>query len=171
MKQPKLTMEEAKRRTLELAAKKRARNKERAEAFATLSAEERQAYILGPQTPPTEFEVQAYVYHHLLRLGYAVRGEVGTRCGTCRFDLVVYQNGRPARVIEIKKQKRAAGNKFVKRATRRENRNQLSRYSEFGLPVDTVCGMAAARGYIAALENGGGFSRELRLPLVAAKAD
>ena len=113
--------------------------------------------------------MQAYIYHNLLRLGYVVRGEVGTKCGTCRFDLVVYQNGRPVRIIEIKKQKKAPGNKFTKRAVRWRQSEQFSRYGEFGLPVDTILGLSQAHGYIAALENGGGFSRELPPPLTTTR--
>ena len=94
---------------------------------------------------PTEFEIQAYLYHALASLGYTVRGEVTTRCGTCRFDLVAYYCGSPVRIIEVKKGKGRHPNPG---ALQRKREKQLARYRVFGVPVDGVFSLSKAREYV-----------------------
>jgi hypothetical protein len=88
---------------------------------------------------PSEFEIQAFLYQQLRDMGYLVRGEVTTKKGRARFDLVIFSPGKrfPLRIIEVKKRhSRGTG-------------NQVNRYySEFGVPVDLVGGMDSAREYL-----------------------
>lgn len=85
----------------------------------------------------SEFEVQAFLYTGLKNLGLDVRGEVSASGG--KFDLVIYDAGKPSRIIEVKKggAKRCA---LIQVFEYREN---------FGLPVDLVIGMNQAIEYIA----------------------
>lgn len=124
----------------------RLRKQQQAEKFEVLPVEERVGYILHKKNP-SEFEIQSFLYEGLKQLGYTVHGEVGTRCGTCVFDLVVVIDDRPARIIEMKKD-RARGDKITKRRTVRARAAQVSRYASFGVPVDTVCSMREAKSYL-----------------------
>jgi len=103
-------------------------------------------------TTATEFEIQAYIYHELKRLGYDVRGEVGQ--GDSRFDLVVFDADKlPIRVIEVKKY-RPFYSKMPRASIRMEsrdrdsNRLQLRKYDRFGIRVDVIAGMPNAEKYI-----------------------
>lgn len=98
---------------------------------------------------PTEFEIQSYLYHELQALGFEVRGEQTTRCGTAIFDLVLFEDGIAARVIEVKKTLEALLRGPLKKPNKAVS-DQCSRYAEFGCPVDLVCGMKEARAYVAA---------------------
>lgn len=125
-----------------------AKRKRWREEFGGLSPDERLA-LIPADAAPSEFEVQAFLYHALVALGWKVRGELKTRCRACRFDLVVFDAGnRAVRIIEVKK--RRAKRKEV----RKEDSRQASRYTEFGIPVDLVRGMADAQRYIDAAKDG-----------------
>jgi hypothetical protein len=121
----------------------RERRKSLAEAFASLGPEERLAYIPAGHAP-SEFEIQSFLYESLKQLGYEVRGEVLSKCGTCIFDIVVYVDGKPARIVEVKKSVRAKSRK-----ARSSREVQIDRYGGFGIPVDLVCTLSLAREYIA----------------------
>ena len=84
------------------------------------------------RTRPSEFEIQAYLYCELRRLGYDVRGEVSTKDGDCRFDLVVFANKKPVRIIEVKS------------CRKRYRSRQLEQYRAYGIKVLSVCGMSEA---------------------------
>jgi hypothetical protein len=97
-------------------------------------------------TAPTEFEVQAFLYIELRKMGYNARGEVSVYNNRARFDIAIYPHGTnlkiPLRIIEVKD---------VSQSLRHSSRcgKQASRYyCEFGIPVDLVCGMKAAREYL-----------------------
>jgi hypothetical protein len=92
---------------------------------------------------PTEFEIHAYLYCELRRLGYDARGEVATRDGDCRFDLVVYSQQRAVRVIE------------VKASPRKCRGEQLEQYRAYGLKVISVCGLDQAMRLIEKAKAGG----------------
>lgn len=86
----------------------------------------------------TEFEVQAEIYCALKGHGFSVRGEVNwadrkTR-EHCRFDLVIYAEGKPWHIVEIKA--RPVRHKNGVASTR-----QGTRYTKFGLPVSFVYGV------------------------------
>jgi hypothetical protein len=110
--------------------------------FQGLSLEERVA-LVKPHGEPTEFEVQAYVYSELQRMGWAVRGELSPKTLNCRFDIVVFdKHGRAIRIIELKKRKSVD-------ALDQDNRTlQIEKYSQFGIPVTTIKGMSEARHFI-----------------------
>lgn len=140
-------------------AKARARKRAIADRITTLPPEERAAYIPCDGTPPSEFEVQAFIYEQLKQIGYTVRGEVKTKCGTCIFDIVVYADRRPVRVIEVKKSKKFGSlSRQGKRHFSRLRAEQVRRYESFGVPVDLVCTLHDAREYIAAVRSNGGFA-------------
>lgn len=94
---------------------------------------------IPPPTSETEFEVHARLYCGLLALGYAVRGDVSGDGGD-RFDLVVFDKGVAVRIIEVKKRGVVA------------QRNQINRYSRYGVPVDVVCGMDEVDLYLKAAD-------------------
>lgn len=89
----------------------------------------------------TEFEVQAYLYWALRSAGLKVRGEFVWRLvqkrRRCRFDLLLYRNGNPAHIIEIKARP-------VKHKTCVDDTRQCKRYRTFGIPVTFVYGLADA---------------------------
>ena len=93
--------------------------------------------------PITEFEVQAYLYWELLKIGYTVRGEVGVHKGKARFDLAIYNPSDlryPIRIVEVKKRRGKAA-------------QQSHRYyTDFGIPVDVIGGMKSAERYLAAIQ-------------------
>lgn len=103
--------------------------------------------LIQEQTTPSEFEVQAYLYNELKLRGYHVRGEVSL-CGEReRMDLVIYgdeeaDGGRmPVRGIEVKRSHDAESES--------QCLSQAKRYYEkYGIPVDVVAGMHAARMYL-----------------------
>lgn len=95
----------------------------------------------------SEFEIQAHVYHTLRARGYDVRGEVVSRLGRSRFDLVVFDaDRRPTRIIEVKKKARTDNNPRREDDAARRNL-QLFTYESFRIPVDHVCGMDEAAAY------------------------
>lgn len=89
---------------------------------------------------PSEFEVQAFLYTELRRLGFDARGEVTTRDGEFRFDIVVFvgsgQSRKPARIIEVKDR-----SKSYRSA-------QIENYKAYGVTVISVCGMEQAKALI-----------------------
>lgn len=95
--------------------------------------------MIRPPEGETEFEVQAWLWYELRRLGVNARGCVGTDAGDC-FDLVVFDaEGKPQCVVEIKK------DHDVVNSTR--NKKQLDRYRMYGVPVVPVHGMRAAEEF------------------------
>lgn len=109
----------------------------------------------------SEFEIQAYLYFELRRLGYDARGEVNAK-GSC-FDLVVFDSAKqPVRIIEVKKrQKNKAdiphANLRMQDRVRVKTQLQLNRYDRFGILVDCISGMKAAMKYMGKVEERGGF--------------
>lgn len=96
---------------------------------------------------PSEFEVQAYLYHELRKLGLDVRGCVSSRSCKAVFDLVIFsEDKKPLRVIEVKK--RILSRKNVRRSTWKNQRSQMERYGYFETPVDLVQGMDQAIQYV-----------------------
>lgn len=101
-------------------------------------------------TGETEFEIQAFVWCELRRLGYRARGEVksafaGRAC--VRFDVAVFDDGVLVAIVEVKRNE--ARNKAAWAQSR-----QGSRYEQFNVPVHIICGMTQAREFIASIENG-----------------
>ena len=87
----------------------------------------------------SEFEVQAYLYSKLLRMGFDVRGEVSAvnvMGKGSRFDLVIFKKGKATKIIEVKKT--------------REQRihTQKVKYNRYGVGVHFVMGMEDAEKYI-----------------------
>jgi len=87
----------------------------------------------------SEFEVQAYLYSKLKRMGFDVRGEVSAvniMGKGSRFDLVIFKKGKASKIIEVKK--------------KREQRIQTQRvkYNRYGIGVHFVMGMEDAEKYI-----------------------
>lgn len=96
-----------------------------------------------------EFEVQATLFNKLRALGVKVRGEVKWRNKdtreTCRFDLVIYENGRAVEIVEVKSA--PVQHKAGVEATR-----QCKRYRTFGIPVTFVYGMEDAERFVSLWE-------------------
>ena len=93
----------------------------------------------------SEFEVQAFLYCELARLGYFVRGELSAHGMKARFDLAIFSCSRdwaPSRIIEVKKKKRSLSGKTA-------SGSQIAQYyADFGIPVDAVFGMKDAERYL-----------------------
>lgn len=98
----------------------------------------------------TEFEVQAWLYNELRRMGFETRGEIkapyskkskGQKARFCRFDIVVYNKQLPVVILEVK----AA---TVRHKTCVTDTRQGTRYPHFGVPVMFVYGMPMAQKLI-----------------------
>ncbi len=90
---------------------------------------------------PTEFEVQATIWHGLRELGINARGEVKTRFAgraQVRFDIAVFEDGALAGIIEIKKSE-------IQHQTTWEQTRQGYRYHQFRVPVRVVYGAEQAQ--------------------------
>lgn len=127
--------------------KKAARKKKRLEAGESLLD-----MIPHVNSQPSEFEVQMFLCNSLNSLGYVARGEVMAKCRTCRFDIVVYKDSMPVRIIEVKKQKVRKKRTSVFTDPKSVIREQVERYKHYGLGVDLVCGMNDAKKYIKRVE-------------------
>jgi hypothetical protein len=90
----------------------------------------------------SEFEIQAYIYHTLKAKGFDVRGEVTSRRGTAKLDLVVYNEHKlVACIIEVKA---AAPNLNSSRTTKLvddDTQEQVDYYRTLCPRVELVCGM------------------------------
>ena len=106
-------------------------------------------YQIEMEDSPTEFEIQAFIYWSLKSKGVSVRGEIKVSCadaasnttGTCRFDILIFNENRLSRIVEVKK------NPFRDLAQIRIGR-QCRRYRRFGVPVTYVFGMESARKFV-----------------------
>ena len=117
-------------------------------------------YTIDYPSAPSEFEVQAFLYWELKRMGFNVRGEVhGRHDGKrLRFDLVIFCGKRnPVRIIEVKKHTKrfikAEGIRNQKMA--RDLTDQVRRYEKSGVPVDVIGAMREAEAYIEKVRAGG----------------
>lgn len=102
-------------------------------------------------TVPTEFEVQAYLWNKLKEKGINARGEIKTKYEkkfTVRFDIAIFNDGKLAHIIEIKKSK-------IKHKTTWENTRQGYRYKQFGVPVTILYGMEDAINFLKNLNQNG----------------
>lgn len=92
-----------------------------------------------------EFSVQAFLYTDLLEAGFDVRGEVPWRNKkarmSCRFDVVIYEFGRPVWIVEVKARP-------VSHRTVVEDTRQGRRYRMFGVPVTFVYGPEDAQRFV-----------------------
>lgn len=92
----------------------------------------------------TEFEVQAYLWNELRRMGVNARGEIKAKYGKrtwVRFDIAIFDDGKLKQIVEIKKRQ-------VKHNTTWEDTRQGKRYNEFGVQVNIVYGMEQAKEFI-----------------------
>lgn len=105
--------------------------------------------ILEPNNQ-SEFEVQAFIWSELKKLGINVRGEVkvpypepGDRRAVCRFDLAIFKFGKLAGIIEVKsniiKHKKEGGWNATRQGTR---------YATFGVPIALIYGQKQAEFFI-----------------------
>ena len=96
----------------------------------------------------TEFEVQAYLWGELRKMGVNARGEVKTRHGKrtwVRFDIAIFIAGKLTRIIEVKRSP-------INHKTTWEDTRQGKRYNEFGVPVSIVYGMPQAEEFLKSLK-------------------
>lgn len=87
----------------------------------------------------SEFEIQAYLYGKLKRMGFDARGEVSSSNGKgkgSRFDIVLYKKKKAYRIIEVKKQPDT------------NIEAQRIKYSRYGVKVTFIMGMDDALKYI-----------------------
>lgn len=133
--------------------RERERTAELKKSFESLPPEKKLDYIPSDGLP-TEFEIQSFLYEQLKGLGYHVRGEVRTICGSCIFDLVVFRDGAPVRIIEVKKRHRGNGGpRLIREQVMKKRESQVEKYKSFGVHVDLVCTMPDAVKYIEAVKS------------------
>lgn len=102
-----------------------------------------------------EFVIQAYLLVKLREppLKWDAHAEVCAIGQQDRFDIVVYQDRLPVRIIEVKPAEAAGVTKttdeFVSWHWRERTEAEVSRYRAYGLPVDLVQGMEGAKEYLA----------------------
>ena len=92
----------------------------------------------------TEFEVQAYIWNELRKLGINARGEIKAKHGHrsyVRFDIAIFKDGNLKHIIEVKRSR-------IKHKTTWEDTRQGKRYNDFGVPVTIVYGMGDAEKII-----------------------
>ena len=85
----------------------------------------------------SEAEVMFFLYKELKDKGLDVRAEVTSKNLASRFDLVIFEDKIPIRIIEVKRGKNT-----------KKTPGQLSKYREYGVPVDFVRGIAEAEKYV-----------------------
>ena len=142
------------KKNLSSTAKWLARKKQMAASFGSLSQAEKLHYIPYPGEF-SEFEVQAHLLQKISEMGLDIRGNIQSRCATCFFDLVVYIDRIPVRIIETKRGKPKVSKKAHAIRVFREREKQLERYRQFGVPVDLVVAMREADIYIRQLAGQG----------------
>ena len=99
------------------------------------------SHHVSEPTQPTEFEVQATIWHGLRQLGINARGEVKTKFSgraQVRFDIAVFERGTLAGIIEIKKSE-------IQHQTTWEQTRQGHRYQQYRVPVRIVYGAEQAQ--------------------------
>ena len=105
--------------------------------------------VLKRDAAPTEFEVQAWLYSILKQYGFDVRGEVCFKGQDfqCRFDLVMFDQEKPVRIIEVKASQ-------IKHKKTLEETRQGRRYRMFGVPVTFIYGIHDAGEFVTLLLEG-----------------
>jgi response regulator RpfG family c-di-GMP phosphodiesterase len=100
----------------------------------------------------SEFEIQSFLHTALREKGYDARGEVRTTTGKSRFDIVIFEQKKAVRIIEIKKGK--VGGHTKKKHEQSQllaQELQIEKYRQHGLPVHHILGMDAAVEYVAGM--------------------
>jgi hypothetical protein len=98
----------------------------------------------------TEFEVQAYLWGELRKMGVNARGEVKARYAKrswVRFDIAIFKDGKLSHIVEVKRS-------IVKHKTTWEDTRQGKRYGDFGVPVTIIYGMGHAEEFIKNFKQG-----------------
>lgn len=110
--------------------------------------------LLKIDKQPSEFEVQSYLYQELNDMGIKTRGEVITKDGRCRFDLVSFwPSGQVRGIIEVKKQKCNPGIS-----------KQVGKYKEYAEKIVIIGGMKKAETFIKKIKTNGN-SKKFQLNL------
>jgi len=107
----------------------------------------------------SEFEVQAYLWSNLRKLGINARGEVkvkypdANKRARCRFDIAIFEDGFLSGILEVKAApiKHKTGNGWL--GTR-----QGIRYNSFGVPVMIIYGQKQAEDFLKDVEVNGAIS-------------
>lgn len=105
--------------------------------------------IIPYKEKPSEFEIQAYLYIEIKKLGFNIRGNVPNSRKRVRgyerrmiFDLVIFdKENKPQIIIEVKDSNRHS-----------EATLQCKKYLTTGYPVDYVKGMENALKYVKTLK-------------------
>ena len=105
---------------------------------------------------PSEFEIQSYIYRCLKSAGHDIRGEVRSKRGTTRFDLVVFENFLAALIVEVKKNSQQELEKDDEYGRKKlmTRKRQLHRYRKFGVPLKVIGGMSEAEEFVTAFLSG-----------------
>ena len=103
-----------------------------------------ESHKVSEPTKPTEFEVQAIIWHGLREIGMNARGEVKTKFSgraQVRFDVAVFEEGNLVGIVEIKKSE-------IQHQTSWEQTRQGHRYQQFQVPVRIVYGIEQAQALL-----------------------
>jgi hypothetical protein len=116
--------------------------------------------LIAPKIPyPKEkgHEMEFLIRARLLlalrdELNWDAYPEVRTHGHTCRFDIVVYLDRKPVRIIEVKPADAAGvtttADEFVSRHWRERTEKKLERYRGYDIPVDLVQGIDGVKKYL-----------------------
>jgi hypothetical protein len=129
---------------------------------AILRGESQKQFLPAWDSLYTEFEVQAYLYAEFKARGFLVRGELKTKCGKCKFDLVLYSEREPVRIIEVKNGRTLNGKYNPVKSPAKTESEQIDKYAEFGVPVDLIRGMEEAIAFVREYDARGGFRQPIQ---------
>lgn len=93
----------------------------------------------------TEFEIQCTIVTGLRNHGIDARGEVRGSDG-CRFDIVIFKDKYPVEIVEIKTSQRKSTR--FKDGFLNEDKAQLKRYEQYGIPITMIYGLEQAKKFI-----------------------
>jgi len=85
---------------------------------------------------PSEIDITSKILAYLVSNGLNAKSEVLSLDGTCRFDIVIFKNKRPVKIIEVK----TDSGVFT--------HAQKCKYKRFHIPFQLIKGMREARRYM-----------------------
>ena len=108
--------------------------------------------IINYPSKHSEAEIVFYLYDHFKKKNVDIRAEVSSYDSKSRFDLVIFKDNAPQRIIEVKASRKS-----------KVTREQREKYKSYGIPLDIVCGIKQAKEYVGKID-----SKVLDAPIIKA---
>ena len=112
---------------------------------SVVEAKKREKYKVLTTIPypahKSEVEITCHILTELKNMGFDARAEVTAHDKRSRFDIVVYSNKKPIRILEIKKN------------SQEDITSQKGKYSKYKIEVDFIRGWGAAKAYLRKAKN------------------